>query len=190
MQVQLSWLSELLENRPDWAVATAGVLTALLVYLLFRGAVRFWRFLVGPPIKSRKKQGFLPYRLGALFFRDSDDCLDMDAMSNTPEAEMVAGDKRTNFRRRDNVVEIFLATGPGVEPRRAWVVDRSSSGLGIVVKIDVAPGSVIGVRPVEAPASAPWVDVEVRSCAPNGKHFRLGCKFLQTPEWGVLLMFG
>ena len=70
------------------------------------------------------------------------------------------------------------------------MVDRSTSGLGIVVETEVSAGTVIGVRPLDVPPSAPWVDVEVRSCAPQDDHYRLGCKFLQTPEWGLLLMFG
>ena len=166
------------------------MITASLVYAVFRGLVWFWLLLVGAPSKPHQKRGFLPFRLGTPCFRASDDCIDMDALSNTPDSEVVAGEKRESFRRRDRVVEIMLAVAPGVEPRRAWVVDRSTSGLGILVKVEVAPDTVIGVRPMDAPTSAPWVDVEVRSCAAQGKHFRLGCKFLQTHEWGVLLMFG
>lgn len=190
MRFSLSYLSDLLEDRPDWVVATAGVITAMVVYALFRGLVWFWRALIGAPSKPHKKRAFLPFRLGALFFRTSDECIDMNALSNTPDSETVAGDKRSNFRRRDKVVEIMLAVAPGAEPRRAWVVDRSTTGLGILVKVAVETGTVIGVRPMDAPPSVPWVDVEVRSCAAQGKHFRLGCKFLETPAWGVLLMFG
>lgn len=189
MHLDLSSLSELLEDRPDWAVAVAGVLTALLFYAVFRGLLWFWRQLVCTSGKAEKKQRFLAFRLGTLFFH-GDEPIDMDALRNTPDGEYVAGEKRTNFRRRDKVVEILLAESPGADPRRAWVVDRSTTGLGIVVKIEIEPGTIIGVRPLDAPPEEPWVDVEVRSCAAQGKHWRLGCKFLVTPEWRLLLMFG
>jgi hypothetical protein len=190
MRFDLSTLSDLLEDQSDWVITAAGVLTALLVYLLFRGLLWFWRHLIGTPRKPQGKRRILAFRLGALFFRGDDDHIDMDALRNTPDGEYVAGEKRSNFRRRDKVVAILLAEAPGADPRRAWVVDRSTSGLGIVVKMEIPVGTVIGVRPIHAPTEAPWVDVEVRSCAAQGEHWRLGCKFLVTPEWGLLLMFG
>ena len=178
------WLLDLLEKRPEWVAAAAGVLTALAVYLVIRQILLF--------VITPGKPATYYYRLAALFFRlPVTDCSGMDALRNTPQGEVVNGpEKRGSFRRRDNVVEILVAVAPGAEPQFAWVVDRSSSGLGVVLMQAVEVGTVIGVRPMDAPADAAWTDVEVRSCSRQGKHWRIGCRFLETPDWSTLLRFG
>ena len=36
----------------------------------------------------------------------------------------------------------------------------------------------------------PWVDVEVRMCRALKDGYELGCQFVKTPNWSILLMFG
>ena len=55
MQFDLATLKKLLEDRPDWLVATAGVLVAVLGFALFRGLVWFWRSFSGAPRKNQGK---------------------------------------------------------------------------------------------------------------------------------------
>lgn len=178
----LGWI----ENRPELIALVAGAVTALIVYgLVQRGARRRRRAF------RENARKFHFFRLTSFFLGQHTAVLPgMDALSNTPDAERTALEKRSTFRRRDRVVEAWLASEPGAEPELAWIVDRSTTGLGVLLKRELPPGSIVGIRAVSAPATAPWVDVEIRSCALQGKRWRLGCKFLATPDWGLLLMFG
>jgi hypothetical protein len=100
-------------------------------------------------------------------------------------------EKRASARRKGSSVEVQLLpegdTGPAAT---GWVFDRSLGGLGITAEQKVAPGTVLKVRPRNAPAAAPWVDVEVRSCKPEDGTWLLGCSFRKTPPYSVLLLFG
>jgi hypothetical protein len=46
------------------------------------------------------------------------------------------------------------------------------------------------VRTTNAPSSVPWVQIEVKSCRMIGKEHELGCRFVRTPPWSVMLLFG
>jgi hypothetical protein len=49
---------------------------------------------------------------------------------------------------------------------------------------------VLEVRAVNAPAVTPWTEVEVRSCRRTQDGWEAGYKFVRTPPWAILLMFG
>jgi hypothetical protein len=100
-------------------------------------------------------------------------------------------DRRKASRRPGNFVPIHLSDAQALaRPKRAWVLDRSTGGLRIAVDRDLPVGVLITIRAENAPDDTPWVQVQIRSCRPADKHFELGCQFLQTPPWSVLLMFG
>jgi hypothetical protein len=56
------------------------------------------------------------------------------------------------------------------------VVDYDSNGLGIMLFKEVPVGHILSVRPSRAPAQAPWVRAEIRSCHQIEKCvWRVGC---------------
>jgi hypothetical protein len=57
------------------------------------------------------------------------------------------------------------------------VVDYDANGLGLMLFKDVAVGHTLSVRPSRAPAEAPWVRAEIRSCQQIEKNvWRVGCQ--------------
>jgi hypothetical protein len=76
------------------------------------------------------------------------------------------------------------------QPTNGWVVDRSTGGLCLSVPEAVTEGTVLSVRTTNAPNSVPWVQIEVKNCRLVGKEYELGCRFVRTPPWSVMLLFG
>ena len=100
-------------------------------------------------------------------------------------------DRRASIRREGTPVQILM-TAPSLRNGQGsgYVLDRSTGGLRVAVKSEIAAGTAMQVRAANAPESVPWVTVQVRSCRDSGPHFELGCEFEQTPPWNVLLLFG
>ena len=44
--------------------------------------------------------------------------------------------------------------------------------------------------PAHAPPMTPWTEVEVRSCRQKKDGYEVGCQFVKTPPWSILLLFG
>jgi hypothetical protein len=102
-----------------------------------------------------------------------------------------AGERRATLRRGGNPVAVLITDAEAMErPRYGWVLDRSMGGLGLSVDEPFEKGTILSVRAANAPPNIAWVQVEVRSCRPEGASWDLGCQFLRTPSWGVLLLFG
>jgi hypothetical protein len=99
-------------------------------------------------------------------------------------------ERRNAPRRKGNSVEVLFAPAPNKEPRQGWVVDRSVGGLCLTLEQPVKEGEVWHVRPRNASASTPWTAVEVRTCKAEEGNWEVGCRFLQTPQWNVMLLFG
>jgi hypothetical protein len=74
--------------------------------------------------------------------------------------------------------------------RSCFVVNRCVGGLGLFAETTIEPGSQLKVRPTNAPPITPWVEVVVKSCRPATRGFEIGCQFVKTPPWAILLMFG
>src|SRR5439155_4106768 len=108
-----------------------------------------------------------------------------------PFVQGSASEQRRTNRRGGNPVEVQLA-----DPQRpghvvqAWVVDRSMGGLGLTLGQAVSPGTLLTVRPASAPAATPGIEMEVRSCRQLKDDWELGCQFVKTPTWAVMLLFG
>jgi hypothetical protein len=179
-----------LESLPEWlqgwrggVVLTVGLVTAVLVFTAIRYLLE---------LRKERPRGFL--RL--LMFRPPVPVIHkMDALSNTPAGDAFhrrgMSEKRGAFRRRDNAVEVYVSDAERTtEPVRGWVIDRSTTGLGVILKKPASEGSVLTIRPAAAPRDVPWLQIEVRSCEARGKRWRLGCRFINSPSWSVLLMFG
>jgi hypothetical protein len=99
-------------------------------------------------------------------------------------------ERRATPRRRGNSVEVFLADSPDKSPVHGWVVDRSVGGLCLLVDKPVPEGAVLQVRPRTAPEATPWTAVEIRSCRAENGEWEVGCQFVKSPQWNVLLLFG
>jgi hypothetical protein len=63
------------------------------------------------------------------------------------------------------------------------------TGLRLIVPQAVAPNAILRVHPVDGPQNAPWVQVSVVRCTPEDDQWELGCEFMRTPSWSVLLQF-
>jgi hypothetical protein len=100
-------------------------------------------------------------------------------------------ERRGAARREGNTVEVILATpGDGAEPLQGWVVDRSVGGLGLRTDVPVPVGAVFNVRPRNSTSIIPWTQLEVKTCRQEGAAWEVGCQFVRTPPWSVLLLFG
>src|SRR5947209_5872474 len=102
-----------------------------------------------------------------------------------------ANEKRTAHRRRGNPIQIHITDAEATRPPElGWVVDRSLGGLCLSVNAEVKPGTVLSVRACNAPETVGWSQIDVRSCRADGTAWELGCQFVRTPSWNVLLLFG
>jgi hypothetical protein len=102
-----------------------------------------------------------------------------------------AGEKRVAHRRTGNPVPINIADAGGkIELATGWVIDRSMGGMRLEVVAALDTGATVSVRPRNCSPMTPWVQVLVSNCKKHGDHWQVGCKFLRTPAWSVLVQFG
>ena len=108
-----------------------------------------------------------------------------------PFTQGSTSEQRKSFRRQGNPTQVNIALPHRKDaPLSGVVVDRSVGGLCLHVSDEIAPGTTLSVIPLNAPAIAPWVDIEVKTCRKIRDTYELGCQFVKTPNWSILLMFG
>jgi hypothetical protein len=108
-----------------------------------------------------------------------------------PFAYGSATERRSSVRRRGKQIKVLISDAEALEaPVEGWVMDRSMGGLCLLVYRAMEPGSILSVRTAEAPQTTPWVQVEIKNCRHNTNHWVIGCQYVRTPPWGVLLLFG
>jgi hypothetical protein len=108
-----------------------------------------------------------------------------------PFVQGSASEQRGAHRRTGNPVEVHIRLPKAEQPQlHGYVMDRSTGGLCLRVDQPVQPGTMLHVRPVNAPPITPWVEIEVKSSRQTQDGWELGCQFLRTPPWALLLMFG
>ena len=75
---------------------------------------------------------------------------------------------------------------------RSQILESSGSvgGLCLLVEKALPEGTMWRVRACSAPDSTPWAEVEIKTCRPEKGDWEVGCRFVQTPTWAVLLHFG
>lgn len=102
-----------------------------------------------------------------------------------------ASEQRNSFRRQGNPVEVAIinARAPSTQ-FRGWVLDRSVGGLCLMMDDNQQPDTTLRVRPANAPPLTPWTEVVVKSCRESNHGHEVGCQFVKTPPWAILLMFG
>jgi hypothetical protein len=108
-----------------------------------------------------------------------------------PFTQGSASEQRKSLRRQGNPTAVHVALdGQKDQPQQAWVMDRSMGGLCLQGSQEYRPGTRLSVLPANAPAMTPWVELEVRTCRELKTGFEVGCQFIKTPNWSILLMFG
>jgi hypothetical protein len=108
-----------------------------------------------------------------------------------PFLDGAALERRYGPRRKGNAVSVFISNAEATaEPFPGWVIDRSVGGLRLAVDRSVAKNVILSVRTTNAPESIAWAQVEVKNCVQHGLNWELGCAFVRTPPWSVLLLFG
>lgn len=115
----------------------------------------------------------------------------MEPVADWLPPEESFSDRRGSVRREGPPVKVVLSS-PSFRSKQdyGYVLDRSTGGLRIAMRLAMAPGSTMQVRAANAPDSIPWVTLIVRNCRNAGQHYELGCEFDRTPPWNVLLLFG
>jgi hypothetical protein len=100
-------------------------------------------------------------------------------------------DRRSSYRREGTDVEVLISDAEvKITPVQGRVVDRSLGGVCLRGPASFAVGAILSLRPCNAPSVAPWVQVEVKSCRQQENVWEVGCQFLRTPPYSVLLLFG
>jgi hypothetical protein len=100
-------------------------------------------------------------------------------------------ERRREPRHGGNPVPVLVREDEAAaEPYSAVVIDRSAGGLGLSLDRPLARGTLLRLRPTEAPDATPWVAVEVRNCWPDGPYWEVGCCFREAPAEDVLKLFG
>jgi len=100
-------------------------------------------------------------------------------------------EQRSAFRRGGNPTEVLIdnAQQKG-KILHGWVADRSMGGLCLTVDEAFPEGTLLTVRAANAPPATPWVEIRVQSCRQKQGDWELGCQFVKTPPWAVMLLFG
>jgi hypothetical protein len=113
------------------------------------------------------------------------------APNSDPFVQGSACEQRRALRRAGNPVKVFLAPpGEDTPQGSAWVLDRSVGGLCLNSEREYEAGTTLRVLPANAPDLAYWIEVEIRSCRAVKGGFEIGCQFVKTPPWSILLLFG
>lgn len=103
-------------------------------------------------------------------------------------AEPVQDRRLTPRRKKLLRVQVMDALEGGL-PSPGWVVDRSLGGMCLEMDREVELGTTLKVRRYED-GNAPWVELRVQSVRPFEGAWHLGCQFLRSPSWEVLMQFG
>lgn len=112
-------------------------------------------------------------------------------VDHDPFLEGSAAERRASLRRRGRLIRVLIATADASATlAEGLVIDRSTGGLCLALEREIPASTVVSVRPADAPATLPWTQVEVRNGRAQPGGWEIGCAFVKTPSWGVLLHFG
>ncbi len=120
-----------------------------------------------------------------------------DVVPANPETDLAPPPVNRNEERRQTVRRsgvpspLLIADDKGkLLKGESFVLDRSSGGIKLGISKSLAVGTILNVRPSNAPDSFQWVRIIVRSCREVGDYYELGCQFERELDWSSLLMFG
>jgi hypothetical protein len=135
----------------------------------------------------------LAFVTGSLFFgrRNGSAKPALAPPTAAPSPPSAPTDRRTSHRREGTDVEVLISDAEvKTTPVQGWVIDRSLGGVCLRAPTSFPVGAILSLRPCSAPSVAPWVQVEVKSCRQMVDAWEVGCQFLRTPPYSVLLLFG
>ncbi|SRR6266852_1777389 len=169
-----------------------------LLFLFLLGGVLFVLcYLVGgqTPVASRNSR---PERFAASFeslkpvgSTDGPPTRESPAPSNRGQDSAAAKDKRRALRRGGNPVPVLVSDVPGqAQPIPGLVLNRSKGGLCLAVPEPVDVGRLLAVRTADFPEGLDSVQIRVRHCKRKAGSCHLGCQFVETYPWSVILIFG
>jgi hypothetical protein len=108
-----------------------------------------------------------------------------------PFVQGSTSERRVAHRRPGNLVAVRVTDAERqTPPVDGWVADRSVGGLCLRLDAPVGVGSLVNVRPRNAAPVIPWTPVQVKSCRQERDGWEVGCQFVRTPPWSVLILFG
>jgi len=113
--------------------------------------------------------------------------------SDLPNSPDMKGpkEKRSAPRRKTNMHPVLVTNGDTkAPPFEGWVVDRSASGMRLVVKRPVAEGAYLSVRAARGSMNSAWLKLEVRNSTTENGATHLGCRFILKPSLEELQQFG
>jgi hypothetical protein len=108
-----------------------------------------------------------------------------------PVTPPYAAEQRRSYRRSGNSIGVlYKLPEQKTGPVQASVHDRSIGGVCLVTHEAVPVGTVLSIRPTQADDIVPWVEVEVCTCRPAEDCYEVGCRFVKTPPYSIMLLFG
>ena len=99
-----------------------------------------------------------------------------------------ASERRKSVRRQLSSLAVFVSRAGNGPEVPGTIVERSQSGLGIVVPSPFARGTSLKVRLQHDHVQS--LHVKVRNCRAQDKQWFLGCLFTRTPPASVFMLLG
>jgi hypothetical protein len=98
--------------------------------------------------------------------------------------------RRIRLRRTGASVQLHYRLSDGSPRLPAVVLDRSVGGLRLNLDDEIPVGTYLFLLPDQAPSGVPWAEAKVVWCKPVVGGHELGCEFVDSVPWNVLLLFG
>jgi hypothetical protein len=112
------------------------------------------------------------------------------ASRDTPPPAGMRSERRKSPRRRCPAVKVVISDLDGqTRPHSAVLLDRSVGGMRLGVAEAISVGTVLSIRLDEGSPSASWPQLEVKYCFWQDDCWLVGCRFVGTPSWSVLMLF-
>jgi hypothetical protein len=128
---------------------------------------------------------------GLLKSRVGLDSMSTNAIRQPVNQPLTKKERRASMRRQGNPVKVAVSNPASPDqPLEGLVLNRSKGGLQLSLNQAVPVGTILGVRASEATDELPWVQIRVRRCRQHNQDWILGCQFVETLPWSVLLLFG
>jgi hypothetical protein len=176
------WFSQTLDTLVAWGQANLPVVIG--------GAAAFIALVAFFFPRRTRPEGLDPEKLASGMVLHTNP-LSQPKATNWEPPEQSYADRRAALRREGQPVRVLVAMSSLRHgAHEGYVLDRSTGGLKLALRISAAVGNTLQVRAANAPDNVGFVAVVVRSCRQNGDHFEIGCEFEKTPPWNVLLLFG
>jgi serine/threonine protein kinase len=100
-------------------------------------------------------------------------------------------ERRAHARRGGNLTAVLAAADPkGKDVNKGYVLDRSATGLGLLLADPLEIGTQIYVRPDQPQHATRWTVAKVIYCFQERIRWRVGCAFTRELKWDELRLFG